>query len=410
MILLAALLWHGEGFAQSSESGSLPEFVALDDGSIVSCTDLPTRLSKLGPGSVVEQDGQRWIVYEDRVSRQPLRVVPGLLKKMEDELSLCEVAGVQPQRFGLSLPSFTANGESLPLSESPSLSRAARGVQLDLEIELLFNFAIDFPTDWFRDRTAIGPKLKVWWPSGLTFAAQYALPIRNQLPNPHAKYWDNPYPNLLMAGFRRQVAPNWVGAISGGFFERNRYGGDLQLYWISDRWPIVIGGRAGMSGYWAFDGGELITGPVNFFNGYLDGTVYLPWYNLRLRGRTGQFLREINQLDRPGEVVKRNPGTSGEVTRMFGVVEIGLHLFYDGFYAFPGFRFAAPLSPRKGLKRGRVSVYPTRQHHVPYDLGRVVRGKNTGFVRPARGEIHRTEIDIWPELRNLAPQMMPNFR
>jgi len=94
---------------------------------------------------------------------------------------------------------------------------------------------------------------------------------------------------------------------------------------------------------------------------------------------------------------------------MFGEIEIGLHLFYDGHYAFPGFRFAAPLSPRRGAKKGRISIYPTRQQYVPYDLGRVVRGEITGFIRPDRGEIQRTDVDIWPDLRILAPRMVQWF-
>ena len=395
--------------AQSNGANERPSFVARDDGSILSCTDLPSRFANLGPGLVVDSEDGRWIIYEDRRSRQPLRAVAGLIDGMQDELDLCGIDGVQAQRFGLNLPMFDASGRTMPLSEAPSAQRAARGPQIDLEVELLYNFAIDYPVDWFRDRIAVAPKLKVWWPSGVMFAAQYALPIRNQQPEPHADYWDKPYPNVLMGGIRKQLSHNWIGAASAGLYDRNRYGWDTQLYWISDRWPIVIGGRAGMSGYWSYFEGEFQSGPLKYFNGYLDGTIYLPWYNLRLRGRTGQFVREINHLRPPGEMVKRNPGTSGEVTRMFGEIEIGLHLFYDGFYVFPGFRFAAPLSPRKGLKRGRVSVYPTRQHYVPYDLGRVVRGKNTGFVRPDRGEIHRTDVDIWPELRSLAPHMLPNF-
>ncbi len=371
------------------------------------CADLIADVERLGPTSIQSRGPESWVVFEDRVSRQPLRSALEWVEENRAAMSQCRLAGIAPQRFGLRAPALRADGQPLSMREQASFGRAASGVQIDLEVELLYNFAIDYPVDWFRDRIAIGPKVRVWWPSGLVLAAQYAFPIRNQLPEQHADYWEKPYPNVLMAGFRRQIAPNWIGAISGGFFERNRYGGDLQLYWISERWPVVIGGRAGMSGYWAFDDGELITGPVNFFNGYLDGTVYLPWHNLRLRGRTGQFIREINQFRRPGEDVKRNPGTSGELTRIFGEIEFGLHLFYDGHYVFPGFRFAAPLSPRKGLKRGRIAAYPTRQHYVPYDLGRAIRGEITGFIRPNRGEIHDTGVDIWNDLRMLAPHMLP---
>ena len=319
--------------------------------------------------------------------------------------STCQFSGVVPYRNGMRLGPVSTTGKAferpLGLGRPPS-----RGMHVDLEIELLYNFAIDYQPDWFRDRIAIGPKLKLWWPSGLMIAGQYAIPVRNQLPELHAEYWSKPYPNVLMAGFRKQFSPNWIGAVSAGFYERNRYGGDFQLYWMSERWPIVLGGRAGMTGYWSFDDGKLNTGPVNFFNGYLDGTVYLPWYNLRVRGKMGQFVREINQVRRPGQDVKRNPGTSGEITRMFGEIEIGFHAFYDGFVVFPGFRFAAPLSPNKGLKKGRVAVYPTRQLYVPYDLGRVQPGNTTGFVRPKRGELHRTDLDIWSDLRVLTPYIL----
>ena len=388
--------------AQSNDANERPSFVARDDGSILSCTDLPSRFANLGPGLVVDDEDGRWIVYEDRRSRQPLRAVAGLVDGMQDELDLCGIDGVQAQRFGMRLPTFTANGSVMSLSDSPGLGRGARGPQIDLEVELLLNFRIDYLPDWFRDRVAIGPKLKIWWPNGLTFAAQYGLPIRNQLPEKNADYWDKPYPNMLMGGFRRQFSPNWIGAVSGGFYERNRYGWDTQLYWISDRWPIVIGGRAGMSGYWSFYEGEFQSGPLKYFNGFLDGTIYLPWYNLRLRGRTGQFVREINHF-RPGEDVKRNPGTSGEITRMFGEVEIGLFMFYDGFDLFPGFRFALPLSTERGIRSGRLAAYPNRRMYIPYDLGRVTIGELngnelTGFIRPTRGELHRTELDIWLEL------------
>lgn len=371
-----------------------------------SCAALLETASKIGPSKISTDGSGQWLTYEDRVSRQPLRAAMGYMTDWSDLASACGVVGIAPTRFGLSLPAIGRDGQMLNLRQTPNLPRPRKGPFIDLEVELLYNFAIDYEVDWFRDRIAIGPKLKVWWPNGLMIAGQYAIPVRNQLPELHAEYWSKPYPNVLMAGFRKQFSPNWIGALSAGFYERNRYGGDLQLYWISERWPIVLGGRAGMTGYWSFDDGKLNTGPLNFFNGYLDGTVYLPWYNLRLRGKTGQFVREINQIRRPGEDVKRNPGTSGEITRMFGEIEIGFHAFYDGFVVFPGFRFAAPLSPNRGLKKGRVAVYPTRQLYVPYDLGRVQPGKITGFVRPKRGELHRTDLDIWSDLRVLTPYIL----
>lgn len=373
------------------------------------CDAVLAELEKLGPSQLVDSFNGIWMVYEDRVSRQPLRRAIQIQEERSDALAGCDIAGFAPRRFGLSLPAFTSDGEMVSDKRAPS-TRLSHGLQVDLELELLYNFAIDYPEDWLRDRIALAPKVKLWWPSGVLISAQYALPIRNQQPERHAQYWSKPYPNVLMAGVRRQLSPQWVGSLSAGFYDRNRYGGDFQLYWMSNRWPLVLGGRASASGYWSFSDGELERGRINFWTGYLDGTLFLPWYNIRLRGRTGQFIREINQYRRPGEDVKLNPGTSGEVTRMFGEVEIGLHGFYDGYNIYPGFRFAAPLSPRKGIKRGRVAFYPARQLYVPYDLGRVVRGKNTGYVRPDRGELHRTDLDIWPDLRLLSPVMRERFR
>ncbi|NQV74279.1 hypothetical protein HQ496_14265 [bacterium] len=395
-IILMGLLAVGEANAQSSEVSA-------------SCAALLETAAKLGPSGLSDTDTGQWLTYEDRVSRQPLRAAIGYINDWRDLASACGVVGIAPKRFGLFLPAFRQNGQILALSDTPSISQTSKGPFVDLEVELLYNFAIDYPVDWFRDRIAIGPKLKVWWPNGLLFEAQYAIPIRNQLPEKHAQYWSKPYPNVLMAGFRKQMTTNMIGAVTAGFYERNRYGGDVQLYWISARWPIVLGGRAGMNGYWSFFEGKLETGPVDFFTGYIDGTVYLPWYNIRLRGRMGRFTREVNQVDHPGEIVKIRRGSSAEVTRMFGEIEIGLFGFYDGYVVYPGFRFAAPLSPKKGLKKGRIVVYPSRQLSVPYDLGRVVRGQITGFIRPKRGELHRTGMDIWDDLRMLAPAMRSNF-
>lgn len=374
-----------------------------------SCTTLLDHSSKLGPSELKSTESGLWLFYEDRVSRQPLRAAMVNTTNWHDLLEDCGVLGVSPQRFGLSLPLFLEDGQVLPQERLSGVPRIQSGPFIDLEIELLYNFAIDYWVDWFRDRIAIGPKIKVWWPNGLVMSAQYAFPIRNQLPEIPAKYWSKPYPNELLVGFRKQLGPQWIGGVSSGFYERNRYGSEVQLYWMSRRWPVVLGGRAGMTGYWSLYEGNFETEPVNTFMGYLDATVYLPWYNLRMRGRTGHFSREKTQFERPGEDIKIRVGTTGEVTRMFGEVEIGLHAFYDGFVVYPGFRFAAPLSPSKGLKKGRVAVYPTRQIQVPYDLGRVVRGKLTGFVRPKRGELHRSGIDVWDDLRFLNANMSGNF-
>ncbi len=373
------------------------------------CGVVPKEFRNLGPAHMTEIDSETWIVYEDRVSRQPLRHSQRVLEQSRGWLEACGIAGIAPHRFGIAIPSLAVDRSSISRSNVDSIKAPAIGLYVDMELELLYNFAVGYQGDWIRDRIALGPKLKLWWSSGVMVSTQVAIPIRNQLPERNAEYWSKPYLNVLMAGIRRQLAPNWIGAVSAGFYERNRYGGDFQLYWISEGWPIVLGGRVSASGYWSFSDGELERGPVNFWTGYLDGTVYLPWYNIRLRGRTGQFIREISQFRRPGEDVKLNPGSSGEITRMFGETEIGLHAFYDGFNIYPGFRFAVPLSPPRGLKRGRVAVYPTRQQYVPHDLGRVVRGELTGFVRPNRGELHRTDLDIWSDLRILAPAMRKLF-
>ena len=383
---------------------------AQDDGASSSeCDTVLSTIERLGPSRLASLDGGTWVVYEDRISRQPLRRALQLVGETHDALEGCGIEGIAPQRFGMRLPALRRDGETMTLAQSAAFPSSASGLHLDLELELLYNFAIDYPEDWFRDRIALAPKVKFWWPNGLIFSAQYAFPIRNQQPERHAQYWSSPYPNMLMAGLRKRLAPNWIGAVSTGFYERNRYGGDAQLYWISERWPIVLGGRVSATGYWSYSDGELERSAVDFWTGYVDGTLYLPWHNIRLRARSGQFYREISQFKRQGEDIKLFPGTSGEITRMFGETEIGLHAFYNGSVVYPGFRFAAPLSPRRGLKRGRVAAYPTRQHYVPYDLGRVVRGKNTGFVRPKRGELHRTELDIWGDLRMLAPEMRNRF-
>ena len=384
---------------------------AQDDGASSSeCDTVLSTIERLGPTRLASLDGGTWLVYEDRISRQPLRRALQLVGETHDELEACGIEGIAPQRFGLSLPAVSLDGDAVALEQSAAFPTATSGLNMDLELELLYNFAIDYPVDWFRDRTAIAPKAKLWWPNGLMFSAQYAFPVHNQQRERNAQYWSDPYPNVLMAGLRKRLAANWIGAVSTGLFERNRYGGDLQLYWISERWPVVLGGRVSATGYWSYADRSFQRTPVDHWTAFLDATYYLPWHNIRVRGRTGQFFREVSQFEFRGEQIKLYPGTSGEVARVFGETEIGLYAFYNGTYIYPGFRFALPLSSKRGVKRGRLAAYPSRRLDIPFDLGRVVPGELTGIIRPRRGEVFRTDLDIWDDLRMLAPAMTERFR
>lgn len=341
-------------------------------------------------------DGHVLVRYDDRTSRQPLRELMHVERIVADALPNCPDVTIRAYRYGVAVAGTASpNGNW----------RSVKGLRVDLEVETLFGYQADFFETPYRAHVALAPRLRVWWPSGLAFTTQVALPLYNKVGRWGSAYYSEPWINRASIGVRKAVRSNVLASVSGGLFDRNRYGADVQAYWTSTEQPIAIGIRLSLTGYYSLEGGTWGSTSLNMPTGYVDGTVWLPWYNLRMRGRAGLFLEQYTTKWRPGELLYATPGFKGELTRVFGETEVTLAGTAARRMVYPGIRIGIPLSPKRGISRGRVAAYLSPRFEGPWDYGRVVRGKSTGFINPERGETFESGLDVWPMLRYASPWM-----
>lgn len=341
--------------------------------------------------------------YADRISRQPLRTLLEIEDALADALPACPGITVQAFRYGIPVAS-EGIGHAPAASASPQW-RSLKGPRVDLEVETLFGYQVDFFETPYRIHVALAPRLRLWWPSGLAITAQYAVPVYNKVGRWGSAYYSNPFLNRASIGIRRAVGRSVLASVSGGLFERNRYGGDAQAYWVSKTYPISIGVRLSMTGYYSLQHGSWSSTSPAEPTGYVDGTMWLPWYNLRIRGRAGWLLEQYTDRWRPGEYLYNTAGLKGDLTRMFGETEVTFSGTYLNNVLYPGIRIGIPLAPRRGVSRGRAAAYISPRFDGPWDYGRVVRGNSTGFQNPERGETFESGLDVWPMLRYTSPWM-----
>lgn len=192
-------------------------------------------------------------------------------------------------------------------------------------------------------------QISLWRGGQLT--GQVILPLYNELG--HEGDFVRPGQLFLSQDFR---AEKLTARVAAGNFGSSRYGGDLSLSYLlpDENWKLKL--RMGLTGSSHFIDGEWMHTPVRTLTYALQGSWFIPRWNIDLEGGVRQYLYG-------------DTGLYGSCTRWFGQTAVGFYAmageesFNGGFH----FTFAFPVRKRPRNHLFRVTL-PTHQDMV-YNAG-----------------------------------------
>lgn len=148
---------------------------------------------------------------------------------------------------------------------------------------------------------------------------------------------------------------NWHAWVTGGLFNNNRMGGNVEAMWRSPKGRWELGGRLGATVWSLFDeDGWTITNKPKL-DAAVYGRVYIPGWNTELYGSVNRF-------------VYGDYGAMGEVTRHFGEYTVGLYAMVAGGDINGGFSFAIPLPGKKYNRWKGMRLKPSDYFAFRYSM------------------------------------------
>lgn len=182
----------------------------------------------------------------------------------------------------------------------------------------------------------LNPTVEVSFWKGMKLSAQVKLPVYDYGYGYLASFV-HPGHITLSQSFR--LPSNIFGKLTGGFFNADQYGVDLQFFrpFKDERFAAIA--RVGYTGIGYWQKFKLHYDPSMMFTWTVGGSFYWPKYNTQLFAKCERYLR--------GEV-----GVKGEMIRHYRYCSIGLYLMKAEHARFNGgFRFQVLLPPYGRYKR-----------------------------------------------------------
>lgn len=182
----------------------------------------------------------------------------------------------------------------------------------------------------------LNPTVEVSFWKGMKLSAQVKLPVYDYGYGYLASFV-HPGHITLSQSFR--LPSNIFGKLTGGFFNADQYGVDLQFFrpFKDERFAAIA--RVGYTGIGYWQKFKLHYDPSMMFTWTVGGSFYWPKYNTQLIAKCERYLR--------GEV-----GVKGEMIRHYRYCSIGLYLMKAEHARFNGgFRFQVLLPPYGRYKR-----------------------------------------------------------
>jgi len=226
------------------------------------------------------------------------------------------------------------------------------------------------------------PELNTTFAKGLSFKGQVIIPVQNNF------YFDEEGKkirpgNITLNQFVRLKDDLFVAA-TGGFFNLNRAGLNLDLKKYLLNGDLVLGAEIGYTGYYSFTGHE----PEYYEDSKFLTAFLMAAYTYQPYDATG--------IVRAGNFLYNNPGIRVDVLRQFREVKIGFFALVSSGDINGGFNFSIPLPPRKYCNLNSVRLRPSENFKWEY--------KARGF--PESGKIYATEHSVFEMMLELNPDFI----
>ena len=226
------------------------------------------------------------------------------------------------------------------------------------------------------------PELNTTFSKGLSFKGQVIIPVQNNF------YFDEEGKkirpgNITLNQFVR-LKDDFFISFTGGFFNLNRAGLNLDMKKYLLNGDLVLGAEAGYTGYYSFTGLE----PEYYEDGKFLTAFLMAAYTYQPYDATG--------IVRIGNFLYNNPGIRVDLLRQFREVKIGFFALISSGDVNGGFNFSIPLPPRKYCKINPVRIRPSENFKWEY--------KARGF--PESGMIYTTEHNVFEMMLEYNPDFM----
>jgi hypothetical protein len=226
------------------------------------------------------------------------------------------------------------------------------------------------------------PEVNTTFAKGLSFKGQVIIPVQNNFYVDEEGKKVRPG-NITLNQFVR-LKDDFFISFTGGFFNLNRAGINLDLKKYLLNGDLVLGAEVGYTGYYSFTSLE----PEYYEDSKFLTAFFVAAYTYQPYDATG--------IIRAGNFLYNNPGIRVDVLRQFREVKIGFFALISSGEVNGGFNFSIPLPPRKYCRINPVRVRPAESFQWEY--------KARGF--PESGKIYTTEHSIFDMMLEYNPDFV----
>jgi hypothetical protein len=200
------------------------------------------------------------------------------------------------------------------------------------------------------------PELNMTLSKGLTFSAQFILPLQND--HFFVAERETVRPGNITINQFVALEDNFFVNLTTGFFDKNRAGIMLDLYKVFLEGSIEIGAQVGFTDYYSFTGitteyGKEFGGKAKYLTALVMAQYRYKPYDIVGRLTTGNHLFNVF-------------ATRFEVMRQFGEVQIGFFAMKSNDDYDAGFNFRIPLPPGKHGKIRWFRIRPSDNFRWEY--------------------------------------------
>lgn len=226
------------------------------------------------------------------------------------------------------------------------------------------------------------PEINATFSKGLSFKGQVIIPVQNNFYVDEEGKKVRPG-NITLNQFVR-LKEDFFISFTGGFFNLNRAGLNIDIKKYLLNGNLVLGAEAGFTGYHSFTSLE----PEYYEDGKFLTAFLMAAYTYQPYDATG--------IIRVGNFLYNNPGIRVDVFRQFREVRIGFFALVSSGDVNGGFNFSIPLPPRKYCRLNSLRIRPSEDFQWEY--------KARGF--PESGNIYTTEHSVFEIMLEYNPDFV----
>lgn len=362
-------------FIVSIALGFAPHEISLTDS--LKCDLLQSGFENV---SVVLEDGNMVVAYENRVFRHEIRAIRQVMAILFPIVGQNIDVTLIPQNRGIPLVAITMTAnEYLRLSNwEISDEEFAFAVDISLDVDQIWRkmrkyqkenvsfhkFDIVIHPQFkalfgdFDNRTKaqinLAPKMNTALWRGMLLSAQLIIPLYNEL-DEEEDHWR---PGLLTINQTFRVPYNSFISATVGYFTRDRYGTDLEIrrYFADGKW--AIGANIGYTGYASYLEGTWRYSDIDYLTAFFDVECRVSQFNLTLSAMYGRYLF-------------RDKGWRFSILRQFGEVDIGFFALKTERGGNAGFSVCIPIFPSRYSPARRIRLRPAEELSLEYRYKRL---------------------------------------